>query len=120
MIISLLLPYFYVHSTDKLLHNGVSDNAINMATAISSIFEDTKNNLELFGSYKTAWDNYFNSCKDIYKKWLENERDRKLIEVLFFSNVWRGIEGNGEKLSQPKAKIETEEEKDRKLYGFYF
>lgn len=79
-----------------------------MAIILGTVYENTKQNVELFSSYKEMVDTFFTSAKKLYLKYLQNEQERNLMTAFFMS----------QNLQTPLQK--TEEQKDKEFFNMYF
>lgn len=106
----MLLPFYYFFLSP---FNNPSNNFTNMAVIIRYIYENTKQNVELFENYKEMVNAFFTSTKNLYLKYLENEQERNLLVTFFLASQ------SQQQQEQPK-KFKTEEERDKTLFSFYF
>lgn len=89
----------------------ISNNFTNMAILVRTLYENTKQNVELFESYKEMVDTFFTSAKKLYLKFLDNETEKNLMMAFFMSMAPQ---------QSPLANKKTEEQKDKEFFNMYF
>lgn len=113
------LPSYQLFDNGK--YNVVSDNFTTLAFMVKVFYENTKQNMELAGSYKEITDIYFESLKKLYIKWLDNEEDKTLKTAFFLSdNMGKGLFDESKMQSQPIKKFKSEADRDKTLSSLYF